>query len=75
MSNMKKRTDMGKEEFYGYILDNFTLSAEAQRIISNILTYVELNAPDNDEAHKLLSFFLDGTIGITDEEIRMFTIE
>lgn len=66
---------MGKEEFYRYILDNFTLSAEAQRIISNILTYVELNAPDNDEAHKLLSFFLDGTIGITDEEIRMFTVE
>lgn len=66
---------MGKEEFYGYILDNFTLSAEAQRIISNILTYVEINAPDNDEAHKLLGFFLDGTIGITDEEIRMFTIE
>lgn len=66
---------MGKEEFYGYILDNFTLSAETQRIISNILTYVELNATVNDEAHKLLGFFLDGTIGITGEEIRMFTVE
>lgn len=66
---------MGKEEFYGYILNNFTLSAEAQRIIGNVLTYVELNAPNNEEAHKLLSFFLDGTIGITDEEIRMFTVE
>lgn len=66
---------MDKEKFYTYILDNFTLSAETQRIISNILTYVGLNAPDNDEAHKLLRFFLDGTIGITDEEIRMFTVE
>ena len=33
---------MGRDEFYQYILDNFTLSGEAARLVNNILQYVEM---------------------------------
>lgn len=32
---------MNREQFFNYILENFTISGEAGRLIDNILCYVE----------------------------------
>ena len=51
-----------------YIIQNFTISGEAGRLLDNILRYVETLPKDNRE-HALMQL-LDGTIGLTEEEIR-----
>lgn len=66
---------MHKDEFFNYLLDNFTLSGEAQRLIYNILSYVELNASDDEDAHYMLNMFFDDTIGITEEEIAKYKVQ
>ena len=41
---------MNRNEFFEYIIDNFTLSGEAQRLIDNILFYIESRFEDvNDQ--------------------------
>lgn len=61
---------MNREEFYNYILENFNISGEAGRLINNILHFVEENYIEENEQYKVLCDLLDGTIGISDEEIR-----
>lgn len=61
---------MNREEFYNYILENFTLSGEASRLINNILCFVESNYPDENDQYNALCSLLDGTIGLTDNEIK-----
>lgn len=60
---------MDREEFYYYILKNYNLSGEAQRLIYNILSFVEENYPDESKQCRALHDLLDGTIGLTREEI------
>lgn len=60
---------MGRDEFYQYILDNFTLSGEAARLVNNILQYVEMQGVSENEQYYMLSFLLDG-IGLSDSEIK-----
>lgn len=60
---------MGRKEFYQYLIDNFSLSSEAQRLIDNILQYVELQSAPPDEQHQMIGFLLDG-IGLSEEKIR-----
>ena len=60
---------MGRKEFYQYLIDNFSLSGEAQRLIDNILYYVELQSAAPDEQHQMIGFLLDG-IGLSEDEIR-----
>ena len=60
---------MNREEFYNYIIEHFSISAEAKRLIDNILNYVKLQGLDEDEQYLLLSFLLDG-IGLSDREIK-----
>lgn len=60
---------MNRKEAMEYLTTNFSLSGEAQRIIDNILYYVELQDLDEDQQYNMLSSLLDG-IGLTDEEIK-----
>ena len=61
---------MNREQFYNYILEIFDLSGDAQRLISNILLFVEENYSKENEQYTVLSSLLDGTIGLTDNEIK-----
>lgn len=60
---------MDRKEFYQYLIDNFSLSSEAQRLIDNILYYVELQSAPSDEQHQMIGFLLGG-IGLSEDEIR-----
>ena len=64
---------MNRKEAMEYLTTNFSLSGEAQRIIDNILYYVELQDLDEDQQYNLLSSLLDG-IGLTDEEIKRIVL-
>lgn len=61
---------MNREQFYNYIVENFTISGEAGRLIDNILQFVETHYPEENEQYNALCSLLDGTIGITDNEIK-----
>lgn len=61
---------MNREQFYNYILENFNVSKEAERLIDNILQFVELHYPEENEQYNALCSLLDGTIGLTANEIK-----
>lgn len=61
---------MDKEEFMNYISENFDISIEAHRLINNILNYIAFQGVDEDEQYNMACALLDGTIGLTDAEIR-----
>ena len=61
---------MNREQFYQYILDNFSISGEAGRLIRNILYFVENNYTEENEQYRVLCDLLDGTIGLSDAEIK-----
>ncbi len=61
---------MDREQFYNYILENFDISGDAGRLINNILQFVQNNYTDEDEQYTVLCDLLDGTIGLSDQEIR-----
>lgn len=61
---------MNKNEFLEYIEENFNISGESYRLISNILDFVECNYPEENEQYNVLCALLDGTIGLTDNEIK-----
>lgn len=61
---------MNKEEFMHYISENFDISIEAHRLINNILNYIAFQCVDEDEQYEMACALLDGTIGLTDAEIR-----
>lgn len=60
---------MNREQFYQYILDNFSINGEAGRLIDNILEFVDnYYSNDKEEQFRALQFLLDG-IGLEDEEL------
>lgn len=61
---------MDREQFYNYIVENFTISGEAGRLIDNILQFIEAHYPEENEQYNALCSLLDGTIGLTDNEIK-----
>ena len=61
---------MNKEEFMEYIRDNFNVNGATQRLIDNILCFIENNYFDENEQYRVLCELLDGTIGLTDNEIK-----
>lgn len=61
---------MNREQFFNYIVDNFDISGEAQRLIDNILRYIEQTATDETEQYNMAVTLLDGTIGLTDNELK-----
>lgn len=74
MVSKKLQTDnlllMNRGEFYNYILENYDISGEAARLINNILQFVELNYHEEEMQYSALCDLLDGTIGLSDREIR-----
>ena len=55
---------------YQYILDNFSISGEAGRLIDNILEFVDnYYSNDAEEQFRALHFLLDG-IGLEEEELK-----
>lgn len=60
---------MNREEFMEYVRENFNISCEARRLIDNILSFVENTYFDESEQYKVLCELLDGTIGLSDNEI------
>ena len=62
---------MDKHEFIDYIRENFDISGEAGRLICNILDFVQSHAQTESYAYNMLTDLLDGTIGLSDREIKM----
>lgn len=61
---------MNREEFFNYIVENYDISGEAQRLINNILCFAEEHYPDENEQYIVLCSLLDGSIGLSDNEIK-----
>lgn len=61
---------MNKSEFLLYIEENFNITGESYRLISNILDFVSNNATHENEQYNMLYNLLDGTIGLSDMELR-----
>ena len=62
------------EDFYFYLVNNYTLSGEAKRIVDNILQYVADNFENEDGTLEeaginLIDNILSSSIGLTKEEI------
>ncbi len=58
-------------ELYPYILENYNLSGETQRLITDILNFVKREYQTPSKRLEVLSDLLYG-IGISDEEIRSY---
>ena len=56
------------EEAYEWLLGEFNIGGVAARIIRNILEYAD--RLDCDEQYDFLTEMLDGTIGLSEREIR-----
>ena len=65
---------MNKQEFMLFVCENFNISGESIRLINNILSYVEDNIFDENEQYNALCSLLDGTIGLTDNEIKKIVL-
>lgn len=66
----EESSNMNREQFYNYIVENFNISGEAKRLINSILHFVEENYTEENEQYRALCDLLDGTIGLSDKEIR-----
>lgn len=63
---------MGKDEFYEYIHENFSLDGTSLRLIQNILDHIEKTAIDENEQYLLACDLLCG-FGMSDAEMRMIS--
>lgn len=61
---------MNREEFLEYLSQCFSISGEAMRLIGNILDYAQTQDWNPNEQHRFLCRMLDGTIGLSENEIR-----
>ena len=61
---------MNKNEFLDYIRDNFSLSGAEDRLIENIVNYIACQGLDEEEQYSMACALLDGTIGLSDAELR-----
>lgn len=58
-----------RQDFYNYIFENYEFDDDAKTLINNILEFVELNYPEENEQYNVLGKLLYG-IGISDCELR-----
>lgn len=70
LDESEELSSMDREQFYNYIVENFTISGEARSLIDNILQFVETHYTEENEQYNALCSLLDGTIGLTDNEIK-----
>lgn len=64
---------LNKAEFIAYVEKNFDVSGEFGRLLNNVLTYAE-NSIDPENQHAFLCDMLDGTIGLSEAEIRKINL-
>ena len=57
-----------RRALYEWLLNNFDIDGTAGRIIQNVLEYADRMT--GDEQYEFLTEMLDGTIGLSDREIR-----
>ena len=60
-----------KDEFFEYILENFTIDNDGRKLISNILDWIWIQSMDKKDSVNCLMLLLDG-IGLTEDEIGQF---
>ena len=65
---------MNREEFIQYVRDNFNVSVEFLRLLRNILDYAASKYFDEFELRDYMNYLLDGTIGLSDEEIKKINL-
>ena len=65
---------MNRKEFMDYLRENYKLTRTEQRLIDNILWYVECQGVDENEQYLILCSLLDGTIGLSDNEIKQICL-
>ena len=65
---------MSKSEFIQYIRDNFNVSVEFLRLLTNVLDYATSKYFDEFELRDYMNYLLDGTIGLSDEEIKKINL-
>lgn len=61
---------MNRRQFTEYINQYYDISEDAARLINNILCYVEAQGMAENEQYVTLCSLLDGTIGLTSDEIK-----
>lgn len=59
---------MNADEFYDYIIENFTLDGTSRSLVRNIIDYVS-KTNNGENTYTLLNWLLDG-IGLEDSELR-----
>ena len=72
-TEITKCEKMDRETFYQYILDNFTLSGEEQRMVDTILQFIESHYSDYDKQQEVIRELLcdiDG--GLIQEKLKSF---
>ena len=61
------------ENFYNYVIENYTLSGEAKRILANIVIWADDRYADGDnlthEGIHFIDFMLSDSIGMESNEI------
>lgn len=61
---------MNKEEFLDYVRSNFSISGAEDRLIENIVNYIANQGVSENEQYLMACELLDGTIGLSDAELR-----
>lgn len=69
-SDKEELDTMNKQQFFEYIQKNFNIDGASQRLIWNILSYIEANYSEKNEQYNALCSLLDGTIGLEDAELK-----
>ena len=69
-SDKEELDTMNKQQFFEYIQENFNIDGASQRLIWNILSYIEANYPEENEQYNALCSLFDNTIGLTDSELK-----
>ena len=65
---------MNREEFVQYVRENFNVSVEFLRLLRNVLDYAASKYFDEFELRDYMNYLLDGTIGLSEEEIKQINL-
>ena len=64
---------LNRAEFIAYVEENFDVSGEYGRLLNNVLIYAE-NSIEPENQHAFLCDMLEGTIGLSEAEIRKINL-
>lgn len=64
---------MNIDQFMEYLHENFVMDRATSALIRNVLDYARCFVAE-DQVHEFLCRTLDGTIGLSEREIRMISL-